>query len=255
MPVWVWSEIMFFFKKKQITVDCFTDIISVYNHAKIDYSNKFFPDWWKNMPNEYTRIEKNIEVAQSTLKRCNGFIDLHKQGFTIPLWSDLVIKTYDNGKFEHLYSDIVNPLPLVQHDERMMGPEFNNFIHIKLVSPWLMKEKTGTKFFLSSSMWESPSLLPKIHIMPGVLNFKDQVQNNINTFVSKANNTIKLNFKQPLIQLVPLTDQEVKIKCHLISREEWQKILIEKNMTVSFQNGYKKIKAAETESKCPFGFK
>ena len=41
---------MFIFKNKEISIDCFTCKDSVNKYTPIDYSHKFIPDWWKDIP-------------------------------------------------------------------------------------------------------------------------------------------------------------------------------------------------------------
>jgi hypothetical protein len=248
---------MFFFKKKVITVDCFTDSTSLLKFAPIEHTHKFIPDWWKSFPPEYTTMHRDIPIPTGTIKRCSGFIELFRQGFVVPMWSDCLIKTFKTGEFSAKYSDELTVSSIASHDKRTFGPTFDNYTHMKFVNPWVFKEKTGVNFMFSSVPWYNPELLSKFHIMPGVLNFKTQIQNNVNAFVNKADDVIKLDFRQPLIQLTPLSEHNIKIKCHEVSKEEKLKLVSHYNMTLSFVQGYKKIKNIEEDnkSKCPFKFK
>ena len=88
----------FFFKRKKIVVDCFTDNYSINELFPIQTANNFYPDWWKNLPKTYDAMNKwGLRVSQSTMKKCPAIIDLYKTGFIMPLWSDLQILSDDKN--------------------------------------------------------------------------------------------------------------------------------------------------------------
>ena len=70
----------FWFKKKKVVLECFTDNDIAFNYAKIERMDKFFPEWWK-------KTKKYSDKGIPTIKGCVGFIDYYKKGITIPSWN------------------------------------------------------------------------------------------------------------------------------------------------------------------------
>ena len=78
------------------------------------------------------------------------------------------------------------------------------------------------------------------------LNFE---KDNATTIENKEKN-IFMKYNQPLVQFVPLTERPVKLRVHLVSSQEYDKIGLS---FVSFnRNYYKMTSAAKNSSICPF---
>jgi hypothetical protein len=247
---------MFFFKKKTIVVDTFTYIGSAYELFRIELAKKSIPEWWKKLP---TAIETanayGLSVDRSTMKSCPGITELYKNGIVIPLWSDLILETNSNNEIRYQWAhdqsaDIAFHAP-VQH-----GNSFNNHIHFKIQSPWLIKETSGVNWTWLEPTWNILYEHSNIRVLPGVLNFKYQRDTNINIFVPKERQRFELEAGLPLAHLIPLSDKQIEIKHHLISKDEFTRM--SNNIgSFKFKNSYRtmlKIKE-DQEPKCPFGFK
>lgn len=221
---------MFLFKSKKIHLDCFTLAGTVAEDNPIQKSSEFIPNWWKKLPpcNLDSTIH-GVEVKRPTMKKCLGFIDLYKTGVVIPLWSDANIRINENTwAYEFAIGKLIADDPIVAHGENQyegLLPN-NKFLHIKLNIPWILSEKTGTKFLMVNSLWSNLSIMPKIHILPGILNFRTQHAANINAFLSTENQPYQYNLEAgiPLVQLVPLSEKDVVPHIHEISKSEWDKI-------------------------------
>lgn len=240
---------MFFLKRKKIVVDAFTYNSAVHQFSPIVKSTHLLPEWWKQLPSTYNPVSNNgIMSSQGTMKRCDGFTELYRNTFTVPLWSDLIIETFDNANFTWLFSASAGT-EIVSHSREQYGSAFDKFIHLKLGVPWALKEKTGVNFYYTQPTWNHIPTLTDVIIPPGIINFKDQCTLNVNMFVPLKNNRLELDCHTPLATLVPMSENTVEIKCHLIDYAEFQKIDNISAFNLKFKGGYKFKKAL---SKCPF---
>jgi hypothetical protein len=246
---------MFSILKPKITLDLYTWRREIYDTAQPSKSNDFYPAWWKTL--EKTKTPQNAIRPIPTMKVCTGFIDQYSAGIVVPMWSDCNIELPPKGNSDFRWDYADNISEAVPHPGWQRGtflPD-HEFAHLKLVSPWLGFCSTDVKWQLLQCAWntERPH---DIIVPPGMLDFKYQNAININAFLRKtdAMRIEEIKFGQPMIQLVPLTEREVKVQCHLISREEWA----DRNAygrSVTFVGNYKIHKNAalkKQSGKCPF---
>jgi hypothetical protein len=246
---------MFWFKKNKIVVDAFTDVGGVFQNFPIQRSSKFIPDWWKSLPGTFkSSTPSGIEVDLPTMKSCVGMAGLYKSGFVVPLWSDLIFeKSSDNHlKFQFaadLSNSAISGRPITAPFQESMGNIFKNHIPLKINTPWMVREKEGINFYLSDPIWNKENNLNSIRVLPGIINFKYQTAVNANILLSTVNERVELNHGEPLIQLIPLSDRDIDIRCHLVTTEELEKM--NSVFTISsFGNRYSKIKKVHGD-KCP----
>jgi hypothetical protein len=247
---------MFLFKKKPIVVDCFTYNAGIEEFFPISAASEYFPEWWKNLPKEVNATYTGIQHKMSSMKRCYGFIDLYKNSFIIPLWTDLLVESDETGNFNWSASANLAETCINTHDRSQYGPEFDNHIHMKINSPWLLTEKEGINFYFSPAFWNQIKFMNDLYITPGIVNYKHQATTHINCFIQKKHNKILLESGTPMIYLTPMTDRPVVLKTHVVSYEEYNNIFTKSQYSSSFVNKYKKNKNIKdsNESKCPFGF-
>ena len=254
---------IFIFKKKEITIDAFTNLSVAFNSFPIRRASKSFPDWWKKHParimtNYHDASNDNsekIDIPTATIKTCDGIFDLYNSGFIIQLWTDLTLKTSETGSWIYSSKNILNA---TGNSESQFGENFNNYIHIKLISPWIIKEKTGVNFLFTPTVWNNTDYWNHMHFLPGVVNYKTQSATHVNLFVNKVNQTIHMSAGIPLAHVIPLSENKINIKCHLIDDMEYQKLNVSRSYFSYFnahKNFKKLIEQRESESKCPFGFK
>jgi len=246
---------MFFFKKKKIVVDCFTYDNSVYEYYPIVKSIKTTPKWWNELPNKVTRQSSNgINLPGPTMKMCNGFLDLHKKTYTLPLWSDLAIKTEQDGSWKYQFS-LHTGVNIESHNRNQFGNEFDDLIHLKITPPWLFREKTGVQFYFGDPFWSRIKKLNMWYIPPGIIDYKYHGTTNVNMFLNKVDQEFIIEAGQPLGFILPLSDHDVEIKNQLVSPLEFEKMQALQRPS-SFINPLKKHKKIiDSKSKCPFGFK
>ena len=247
---------MFWFKRKKIVVDCFTQHPTIYELYKPQAAIKFIPNGWKKLPKtvkikpyEQQDPESKIEFDSATMKKCIGFINLFSNGFIIPNWCDVKIEIKSDGSFMyHAGGDfIANQHPSFQKWTDL----YEDYGHVKFGSPWLLYEKSGVQFTWNQCDWHKTDLIDKFKIVSGVIDYKYQHQTNINMFI-KRNTVLEFDAGEPMVHLIPISDREVKIKTHLLDPAEFIKIDRTPTQYINQYNTWKKT--IDSNRKCPFGF-
>lgn len=229
-----------FCRKKTIVIDCFTNRADVYEYSKIDYANKFLPKWWKETP-----VKTQLSFfPEPTIRTCAGFTSLYKEGLIIPMWSDLAIHIAPIGQtsFKWQFSDKQSTAST--HSEAQRGnylPE-KEYVHIKIDSPWMLKSNKMVKWIWMQPSWNFDNF-SKIHIPPGIIEYKYQHGTNINMFIKREveESVVNINFGQPMAHIIPEADVNIELKHHLVSNEEYDK-LYQLHTNISFINKYAKIR-------------
>ena len=162
-----------FKKPSTITLDCFTPIPELPDLFPIVNSGKMMPKWFKDLP--VTQDYKGI--SRGTMKLCPGVNDYYKMGFIIPAWRDFKIE---------VNSGIPNVMPegaADVHNPIQWGKGLDGYGHVKLVSPWRIKEKTGIKFLFTNSFWQKHR--HNYFVPNGIIEYKYQCTTNVNMVISK----------------------------------------------------------------------
>lgn len=231
--------ISFFFKKKTVTVDCFTSNYSAYTLFPIQKANKFFPSWWKNLESSYQeRTETGLAIPRPTIKRCEGILNLYQPGFMIPMWTDLIVETANNA-VKFAFAD--GESSIATHGREQMSTEFEPYIHSKLICPWRLTEKTGVKFLFLQPSWNHISSLMNMHIVPGIVEYKYQHTANINMLLAR-NKRFNFAAGDPVAHLIPLGDQEINLKLHLVDKNELSRMPEGSRTFPFFLSSYRKTK-------------
>jgi len=233
----------FFFKRSVVTLDCFTSNPTAYELSKPNHSAKFVPNWWRTIPPYY--FQQNSVFQSPTIKGCEGFKGLYAKGAIVPLWSDLMVEIGPKGTdyYQWQFSDRCSDI--VIHTPEQMGNyvDTQSVQHFKLGCPWTFKCDADIKWVWIDPVWNR---LGKndFTVLPAIVSFnKIALQGNVNLFFYREENpkVMKINHGEPIFQLVPLTEKKLKIKHHLVSEQEMQKLhIFEKS--VAFYNRYKYVK-------------
>jgi hypothetical protein len=237
-----------------IHVDAFCLTAGLEHLFPIAPANEFLPEWWKQLPATIKNdVGNGIVTETGTLKKCVGLLDLYRNGFMIPLWSELKIKTNEDGSLYHFASA---PVHKQDHDPRQLNSAFDNSIHFKMASPWLIKEKSGVQFLWHGCEWNYVEALYNISVSPGIVEYKYQHNTHINMFLPRKNIELTLEAGTPLVHIVPLSEKKVVIHNQFIDQREYDRLFSASKYPLSFTGQYKKRKAImkSNESKCPFGF-
>ena len=241
---------MFFFRRPKLVLDMFTLHQNLIQSAPIEKSTKFFPEWWQKLPKNSVDMGGTFPIG--TMKFCKGFLDYYRNSFTIPLWSDLAIIVNEDKQYSWQFADrvsIASQHPERQHEGFMPHTQY---AQMKLVSPWYGRMKEKINWVWTSPAWNF--IKPEqLIIPPGVVDFKYQCSTNINLFFSieKPMNLI-IPFGQPMVHITPMTEKNVEIRRHLVSKEEIDRISSIQNEVV-FLNKYSTVsKNIEKFAKCPY---
>ena len=249
---------MFLFRRKKIVVDCFIDNPVVQNLFKIDHAHKFVPLEWKQLPPmvdvkslQDPRSKESIPIP--TAKRCVGMVNLFTAGFVLPSWTDFKIEMMKDGLF--FKHDPMGGLDANPHPPFMYWEElYKGYQHVKISSPWLIKEKTGVKFTWNQCTYHNTERHANYHALSGILDFKAQHNTHVNIFVKKGT-TLTVSAGDPLIQLIPLTERDVELKHHVVDASEYEKIAKEFTQKSMWGGQHRSLLNAMPASKCPVGFK
>jgi hypothetical protein len=248
---------MFWIKPSVINVDCFTFNDTAYTNFAPDIASKFYPKEFKKLDNSI-RLKNNPNInsklmsEMNTIRLCNGVTDLYTNGFILPSWQDIILESTIDGNIflDERTSNMLNKPAIQIHDRWQFGNDlYPAFNHVKLLSHWFFKEKTGVQFTWNMCDWDRSDIADKVRILSAVLDFKHQTATNVNMFIKK-DSTISYNAGDPLVHLIPLSEKRVKIHKHLLSVEEYDRTTIMQGVKMSYNN-HRKLTA---EAKCPFGF-
>ena len=248
----------FFFRKKRIVFDVITSEQHAYDYAKIDRADKHYPDWWKKLP---ARIDVDDGLYRAaTAKKCPGIIDYYRNGIVIPLWSDLNVKLLEQaGSYVYQYSNMRSEL--TSHGEIQYDNAFDNSRtqHIKLLAPWLgISKKFKFKAVWTDPVYNRVDSLFDASVLPGVIEYgRTPMQLNINLLLKRnkdGKKLIEFKFGDPIVLMVPLTEDIVEVKSHLVSASEYSKYN-NGYAQMMFTNTYRtmnKLQEQENQNKCPF---
>ena len=236
---------MFWFKPKEIVLDCFTDSLNAFALAKPDHAAKFIPDWWKKTP--LYVVEEGNFFKSPTMKKCFGFVENYKHGAILPMWSDLNIEIGPIGSTDYRWQFADRVSGLSMHSFKQMNDylEETKVMHIKLISPWDFRCKENVKWAWTSPTWNILNN-HKLMVLPGITEYKYQYSTNTNMLIFRTNQTqlIEIPFRSPIAHVIPLEQRRLKIKHHLVSEDERKKLGLAMDMSVSFIRRYGSVKKA-----------
>jgi hypothetical protein len=240
-------------KNKDIVIHCYTDRADVYNYFPVVPNRKTKPEWFKKLNTPYF---KNLDDFEFNLKLCPGFTGLFNAGFTIPLWSDLLLEVGKQGSEDYRwqYSDGISNISF--HTDREYSDYFRaiDYQHFKLESPWLFHCEERINFLAVEPFWQFKNL-KNISVLPGMVQFYSQPFTNINLFVKREKNEQKtlLSAGTPAYTFIPITEKTVKIVCHLVSSEKI-KNLSSISRRSKFFNFHSENLSLNKKRGCPYKF-
>lgn len=233
------TMITIFSRKPKIVLDCFTTSQNAMEFYPITHARDHIPNWWKQLKTTFpSEEESGLTIERPTLKRCEGLMQLYQYGCVIPLWSDLIIETavpVTTWQFADGESSVSN------HDMKQMSKDFEDYVHMKIISPWKFRETSGVKFNFAQTSWNFIDRLALYHTLPGVVDYKYQHTTHINMLLQK-NMRFKFSAGEPLAHITPLDDRKLEIKCHHVSEDEMNKLRLGKGAWPWFLSSYKKAR-------------
>lgn len=241
---------LFKFIEKPITIDFFTCNPGAYHHAPIVKANKLMPSWIKSVKGQ----QASDGVPESTVKQCNGFVDYFKNAFTIPLWSDVVLGVSEEGNdyWHYRFADQRSEIQIHPDVQRGTYLPSSKYQHFKLVSPWMAVSSKSVNVHWTSPTWslDEPD---KIVVLPAVVDYAYTHGTHVNIVIPKTDKdqNIILKAGQPMVNIVPMTERKVNVKCHLVDEKEYESIN-QHTGNVYFNNRINRHKGNPLT--CPFGF-
>ena len=212
-------------EEEPIYLDCYTASHYAYNHAKIDYSRRYFPEWFKEMA-------ENVPVLGGTIKHCTAFKDYYAKGIVIPLWGEVEITVHpidsEGGAFTWSSSNADFDLHSQCHPrEQWEGFGSKNLHNVKFMSPWAFKTREFVNFTWGQPTWSQPETFNGLTGLPAVVQFKSQSFTEINYMVEQKEEAQRFNLQPltPMAMLHPMTERKVEIRNHLVSTDKMAKIL------------------------------
>lgn len=246
---------LFIFKKRKLVLDLFTYRQMIYDAAKPKLAPHFYPDWWKEVKTEMPTGNDLFPTA--TIRRCMGLVEHYKHGFIIPMWSDLRVEVGAVGDnfFRAQVSDMTTPLN--DHPAAIRGSYLpdTHYQHLKLHAPWAAKCKEDVYWKWEQPTWSYRNPNRSI-VLPGTIEYKYQYSMNVNMMFARQHekSMIEIPFQQPLVHLTPLTERDLELRYHMVTREEFGRFMQgEKLSNINQYRSYRRVRESE-ESKCPFGF-
>lgn len=236
----------FWFKKKKIVLDCFTDVAAVHKLFPVDRARKFIPDWWKQIPLTHQGqrpMSQTLSIEEPSIRMCPAINEHFMNGVIMPAFAELIIqRDAQTGKAECMAAAATWGEP-VQHNPKDMENK-KDLLHWKFSTPWLFRESTGIKWHWVQPAWHQRD--PLNHWMvPGFIEFKHQHTVQINMMIPRGKR-IHFNAGDPVIQMIPLTDNQnqVEVKNHLVDASEMEKLATYKPY---FVNSYMKLRKRTTD--------
>lgn len=246
---------MFLFKKKKVTLDCFINVKTIHSLFKIDHAIKFAPKDWKTFPGTIDlKVSEDpkskLTAPYASIRKCVGLSNLFSKGFIIPSWTDFGLEIMPDGKC--IKHDPINNLNIDSHPRFLHWDNlYKNWQHVKIYSPWLLRETSGVQFMWNQCDWHNTDRVDKFHVLSGVVDYKAQHGTHVNVFMKKGS-MVQIQAGDPLVHLVPITDKDVDIQCHLIDDQEYRKIYKDYAERSTYSGHHRAMLNVEEKSRCPF---
>lgn len=228
--------ISFIFKKKPIHIECFNQSQNLAEIYPIKKAFHYVPDWWKKLDKSFYvhNVLTEMPWEKPTLRSCAGFIELYRNGLIMPMWADFdLFVDLDCYKFHSPYEKF----KVHNHNSQEHNYALDGYHHLKILSPWLFRERTGVKFLWVPCSWSHLTDAPNLRFVPAAVDYKHQYTTNLNCFVPKSKTQFRVESGTPIAQIIPMSDRPIKITTHVIDEVEW--IKLSSRMTFhKFTNGY-----------------
>ena len=220
---------MFRRNQKPVVINCYTSREDVLKYTPIALSKKHIPSWFKALRPQ-SSLKPYLEGApldklkdRRSFKLCPAMVDYHLKAFTIPMWSDLILR-WDDTNWEYMFADEQSELEPHRETQWENSEALSNQQHFKIISPWTISVDEDIDFLVKQPLWGFIDL-ENLHIMSGVTNFSKQINTHINMFARRTGkeNTLSIPFNMPMLDYIPLTERPIEIKLHLITEQEHMK--------------------------------
>lgn len=229
----------FFLRKRKIVLDCFTHLSFVYDHTPIAPAIRHIPQWLKNTP-------ATTSNNDPTVKSCIGLIEYSKKGIVIPSWFEMDLTIHEKDHPEDRWYDwnashdevTTDSHPDEQYDQ-YATPNGHN---MKIISPWHFRTNKFVQFTWTQPLWHQRHIMKAVQILPAVVDYHYNHSTHINTLLinEKEPQSIQIEPNMPLVMLHPMTDAQIEIKNHLVSKKDHERIIGKDKLFLPCSNLYHK---------------
>jgi len=239
------------FKKKELqpTVQFYTRSDGLEKIVPPVPASKYIPKWWIDIPKNF---QENLlyKDFKGTIKNCPALPDYWKQGYVLPLWTDLYVKIDKDGvewrtpdkkwTFEfHSYEQYIKWLPDNIRDKYK--------IIIKPNCPWRIKTPPGYSIYQLPMFYQHN---PVFDVLPGTI--WSDIHHEINQqMVFKEYGEFTIERGTPLAVYIPYkrTKYNFKITNYTEEAQKWEaknSAMVRTKFRGAYREEQKRI------SKCPF---
>jgi hypothetical protein len=237
---------MFFFcKPKPLNVYFYTTRQEVFDFSKPEKTGKFLPEWFKNFPPiSFSDNLTSDLYSPLTIKTCPGFQNLYRSGFMFKLWSDVNIQINPDGSFRYQFMDKTSVIK--NHPKEQLGNcDFKrSYAHLKFMNPWYISTDKHVNLMFTPPVWNEFGY-GDIVVAPGAYSPNGiPLDANINLFFKTKEAPVihELQFGQPLVHVVPLTERPLKLHYELISEKEAVKLMYKTPLLLMGRNRFNRVK-------------
>lgn len=233
-----------FFKPKPVNLYFYTTREDVFNHARPKKAIEFIPQWVKNLPHPDINTDpKRMLLHMGNLKTCTGFTNLYSSGFMIPMWSDLNIEC-NTEEYRYQFADRQSTIR-AHPKKQIAGSRFNDtHFHLKIINPWSVYADSSVKLLFTAPVWNNFGV-DDVVVAPGIMEPNVCLQEmNINLFFKKQEQSkiYSFLFGQPVMHVIPITDQKIKLNYELVTQEKLRSIQVRSPMTLMHLHRHQRAK-------------
>lgn len=231
---------------KTVYIDLYTDSDCVYKIAQASNASLERPSWWKQLRKssfDYDNMEPD-----TTMKSCSGANMLFAKRYPLLMPCDVYLKSgYSELSF---YAHDENAVGIQNHPTKQHDNSFGDNTHIKFNLRWKIKTSPETHILVTGADMDTPQMTNTLSIVNGVLPPDVVSQLNINGFITRSDEGVRLNIPAgaTLANLIPLTDRKVVYRHHLVSTDDYNQM--DKEESALATNSY--YRARKARSGCPF---
>jgi hypothetical protein len=217
-----------YFKKEDYTFEVMSHIPGVMEFGNVDLAKKLLPQWFKDLPSTistefyYPKDYTFKNLKTSTVKYCPALQEIYTKGIIITAWCDMSFAIHPDG-----FVELKTALPIGRengshHVYHQRAGWMKNMTHYKIHSPYWFKTPQYRRFLFSGAYQHNEKLINNIYVITGIIDYFTQYASEINLLFPLKEETYFVNFNlgDPLVHLLPLDENPIKIKKTLISMEE-----------------------------------
>jgi hypothetical protein len=217
------------FKKEDYTLEVITSVPGVHEYGNVDLAKKILPPWFKNLPNTleakwlFTKTNPFKNQKAPTVKYCPSFQEIYTKGIILTAWSDMKFAIHPDGVVNMMTALPVGRDAGSHHLYIQRVGWMKNMTHYKIHSPYWFKTPQYRRFLWSGAYQHNDKLINNnIYVVTGIIDYFTQYATEINLLFPVKEETyyVEINHGDPLVHLLPLDENPIKIKKTLLSGNE-----------------------------------